>query len=332
MTPGSSVGSSTAAQVLDAPESSPARTQAAGASKPPEATKPEADPKVAGKLQLVMQREAAAVRREQQAAAREAAAQAREAEFTTREAKIKEFESIKQTNPRKALELLGLSYQDLTQVELADGEITPEIKIQRLEQKLTATEQAREAEKRQEQEAAQKQEQERHAKTIENFKGEILSHIKANPSRYEFIAFEQEEDLVYDTINEHYNRTYKSAVEKKAGLEATESLEQALKLAQESGVDVQDCRGEIWTVAQGADKVEEHLEKKYLKAKELAKVKALLVQRPVQKAVEKPQTKPSQTLKTLNNDLSATASGTPSRRTDDDRIRDALAYARTLRA
>lgn len=332
MTP-ASTSPSTAAQVLDAPETNTPSTPAQGASKTlpnTPAKAPEPDTAIAGKLSLVHQREAAAIRREQQAAQREAAQATRDQELTAREAKMKEFETLKSTNPRKALELLGMSYQELTQVELNDGEVTPEIKLQRLEAKLNQSLEAGAAEKRQAAEAAQKQEEQKHAKVLEDFKDQIRAHTKANPSRYEFIEFEGEHDLVYDTINEHYTRTYKAAVEKAAGLEGVESLEEALRLASEAGVDVSECRGEIWTTAQGADKVEAHLEKKYLRAKELSKVKALSSQRTVTFRAEKPQTTPGQTQKTLSNDLSAAAPVRTAPRTDADRIRDAIAYHSAL--
>src|ERR1041385_3839217 len=113
----------TAAQVLDS-ASSPGPTPAADSPIPTQTQPPQPaagdDGKVSGKLQLLIQREKAALERER-------AAKAQEAALAERLAKIDEFESVKKTNPRKALELLGLTYQDLTQAELNDGPINPEV-------------------------------------------------------------------------------------------------------------------------------------------------------------------------------------------------------------
>lgn len=260
-----------------------------------------------------MQRERAAVERER-------AASAKEATLAERLAKIDEFESIKKTNPRKALELLGLSYQDLTQVELNDGQITPDVKVRELEERFEKDLRTREEEKRQN-ESAQKQDQERRAaQAVDKFKGEIGSYLKDNATRYELIEFEQSQDLVFDVIDEHYNRTLKAAQDK--------------ALEEDPDADVSTARGEVLTIAQSADKVELHLEQKYQKAKDLKKVSALLQAKPSPKpapASDKPQNT-RQTPQTLNNNLSATPSQTrKAARTDEDRIAAAIAFARGLR-
>lgn len=308
----------TAAQVLDASGSSVSPlTQAAPPA--PEASKaiPAADEKVSGKLQMLIQREKTAVERERAANAKEAAAAAREQALAEREAKIQEFESIKAKNPRRALELLGMSYQDLTQVELSDGEVPADLKVKRVEEKFDSFLKSQEDAKRQSVEDAQKQQERETANTIAKFQTEIGTYLKENVGRYELIEFEQSQSLVYDVIDEHYNRT----------------LEAAMKTAQEAGEDVSEIRGEIMTIAQAADKVEAHLEKKYDQARNLSKVKVLMAPRPVAPSpADKLKTGIRQTPKTLNNNLSATPA-TPRKApiTDDERVAKAIEWYRGQR-
>lgn len=319
MTPGETPAPpTTAAQVLGvsgtktpSPSLSP-ETPSALPAEPAAAAPPE---KVSNKLQVLIQREKEAVKRERAAKALESAAQARETALAEREARVKEFESIKQTNPRKALALLGLDYQALTMAELNDGHITPDIKIQKVEEKFDSFMKAQEDAKRQEAEAAEKKQADEYAKALDNHKTEISKFLKENSARYELIAFEGNDDLVYDVIDAHYTRT----------------LEAAQAKAEESGEDPADIRGEVLTIAAAADMVEAHLEKKYDKARDLAKVKALMAPRPSNPSA-KPKATPSHTPKTLNNNLSATPA-TPRRapRTDEDRIAEAIAAYRSGR-
>ena len=162
----------TAAQVLGSSEAEPTE-QATPAT-------PVVDEKVSPKLQVLIQRERAAIARERSAKEKETGISTRLQELEAREAKIKEFESIKKTNPMRALEMLDMSYQDLTQVALADGNVTPEIKIRQLEERLKNFEN-QEAIKAQKQEEYQKSaEQKQLDTTVKTFKSEIGSYIKGN--------------------------------------------------------------------------------------------------------------------------------------------------------
>jgi hypothetical protein len=301
----------TASDVLDASKSAPPTPQTGEASK----TSP-TDDKISPKLQVLIQREKAAVERERAAKALEASAVARGQEIEARLQRLNEFENIKKTNPRKALELLGMSYQDLTQVELNDGEIPPEIKIKQVEEKFSSFVESQKAERQAQEEAQKQAEAKHHESTIAKFKGEIGTHLKENSNRYELIEFEQSQDLVYDVIDEHYNRTYLDAVKK----------------AEETGDDVADVRGEVLSISQAADKVEAHLEKKYDKARNLNKVKTLLAPRQAIPSVEKPKAPQRQQPTTLNNNLSASpASPRKFPLTDEERVAKAISYAKSLR-
>lgn len=256
--------------------------------------------KVSGRLEVL-------IRREQAAVAREQAAKAKEAEIQAHLSRIKEFESVKE-NPKRALELLGLDYDQLTQSLLNDGNLPPEVQIKKVEDKFEAFKREQELEKERLQKEADKKAEEQLTKTIENFKSEINSYISDNKSRYEFIEFEGQQELVFEVVDEHYKRTTDP----------------------ETGV------GKVLSIAEAADKVEAYLEKKYEKAKALEKTKTLWgsIPRETQKTLEQQALKPqmSQPPKTLSNQLSASSTkpkvGPIS---DDERIQKAIAYARSLR-
>ena len=299
---------STAAQVLDTTSEAPAATTTA---KEPAAAP--ADDKISPKLALLIQRERAAVERERAAKAVESKMAEREKAIADREARLKAFEDAK--SPMEVLKLKGLTYEDATKSALADGNVPVETEIRQLREQLGQMTEAQKLAEQQRFEQQKSDEAKQNEATIASFKEDISSHLKENAARYELIAFEQCESLVYDVIDEHFERTRKAA---------------AAKL-EEEGKDPAGAAGEIMTIAQAADKVEAHLEKKYDKARELAKIKVLLAPRQVKEPVVKPLT-PRQEPKTLTNQVSATPEA-PRKRpvTDEERIQRAIAYARGLR-
>lgn len=292
-----------AGQILD--KAAPAAPTQNQGQAPTDGGKP-ADEKVSPKLEILIRREQQAVARERQAKQIEADLQARLRTLEEREARVREFESAK-GNSKKALELLGLNYDELTKAQLLDGEIPPEVQIKKIEEKFEAfkSEKEKEEQRRQEQEALKQREAE--ARAISDFKSQINTYLSDNAARYEFIAFEGAQELVFDVIDEHYNRT----------------------LNQETGI------GKVMSLEEAADKVEEYLEGKYNKAKELSKTKALwgsIPKVPLQEAA-KQQTNIKPQQKTLTNQLSAKVQTPTVNRmlTDEERVQKAIAYAKGLR-
>lgn len=264
---------------------------------PPSTSTPPPKQEVSSKLEILIRREAAALNREN-------AAKAREAELEAKLKRIEEFEGAK-GNSKKALELLGLNYDELTKSILQDGEIPAEVKIKKVEEKFDKfrEEQRQDAEKSAQLQKAQAEEREKLA--ISNFKGEIGTFLKGNTERYELIAFEGQDDLVFEVIDTHYNRT----------------------IDQETGI------GKVMSISEAADKVEQHLEEKYNKAKNTNKVKTLwgAIPKATQEKLAQAETKTSQTPKTLTNNMSATATKRVTPITDEERVQKAIAYARGLR-
>ncbi len=290
-----------AAQILDqAPQANPAQAQTPATSPAPQAEPTQAsaqtDPSISSKLEVLLKREQAAVEKER-------FAREKEKELEAKLSRIKEFEGAK-GNSKKALELLGLSYDELTQSLLNDGSIPPEVKVRELEEKFNQykTEQEKAEEGRLAQ--AQKDAEAQETKVIGEFKGQIKQYIKDNAPRYELTAFEEQEDLVFDVVDEHYKRT----------------------LDPETGI------GKIMSIQEAADKVELFLETKETKRKELTKIKTIWGMLPpqVQKQAQNQQA-PRQ--RTLTNSLTAAAPA-PIRKapiSDEERVQRAIAFAKGLR-
>ncbi len=270
---------------------------------------PNKDEKVSSRVEILIKREQAARQREAAANAKEREVEEkiakREAEFDLKWKRIQEFDQVKE-DPKKALEILGVDYNQITQSVLSDGSIPPELQIKKIEAKFEAFQKAQEDGERSKAEAQKLNAQAQEEKAISNFKLEITSELKKNLERYELIAFEDEEDLVFQVIDEHYRRT----------------------------IDPETGIGKVMAITEAADRVEEHLEKKYDKSRSLNKVKTLwsAIPKELQSQIAKPETKPSQPPKTLSNKLSATPQ--PARKspvTDEERVQRAIAYAKSLR-
>lgn len=262
--------------------------------------------RVSNKLEVLIKREQAALFRERLAKQKEADVNARLQELQSREAKIQEFEGAK-GNSKKALEMLGLNYDELSRSILKDGEIPPEVQIKKIEDKFEAFKAAKDQEDQRKIEDQKRHAEAQEVRAISDFKTEINTYLSDNSARYELIAFEGQQDLVFDVIDEHYTRT----------------------INPETGV------GKVMSKSDAADKVEAYLEQKEVKRKELNKVKTLwgAVPKVTLQQAAKPQTNIRTPPKTLTNQLSATAKTTDPNRilTDEERVQKAIAYARGLR-
>lgn len=299
--------STEAAQVLDvAPTSSAPAADTAPVSTPAPleqaAAQPAVDNKVSARLEIIARREAKALEQDRQVSAKLK-------ELDEKLKRYENFESAK-TNPNKALELLGLNYNELTQAKLNNDELPPELQIKKVKDDFdsykTEQEAAKKAQEETEAREAKEQAEAQEQKAVSDFKNQIGVYLKDNLSRYELIQFEEQSDLVFEVIDTHYNRT----IDPKSGV------------------------GKVMTIAEAADKVELYLEQKYLKSRDLQKVKAFsgLPRAEAKKEAAKQNEIPGHKPKTLSNQLSTANTGVPKKGqvTDEDRIAKALAYAKTL--
>ncbi len=274
------------------------------------------DEKVSSRLEMLIRREQQAIARERIAKAQEQESSRLRAELETERAKIARFNSIK-TNPKLALEELGMTYDEITKAMLADGEMPPEVGLKKLQNEIDGLKSEREQEKIRQQEQAKLYAQGQETQAVENFKGEINTYVADNASRYELISFDGRQDEVYELIDAHYTRT-QSAHAKELEL---------------SGDDPSKAVGKVMKIAEAADKIEEYYEKREQEKKKLAKLQTIWgavpkesLARAVSEARGQEIKKPSPP-KTLTNNLSAQGLKPASSRPKDEdrRVADIIA-------
>lgn len=129
------------------------------------------------------------------------------------EARIKELESkyAKPGSPEEALGRYGFSYDDLVSYKMNDNRPTADMEVKtvrgELEEFKKSFMQEKEAFQKQQQDSARQQ-----AETITaNFKTEIKDTVSGDLDKYELINLnlepEEAADLIYDTIEQHYQKT-----------------------------------------------------------------------------------------------------------------------------
>lgn len=207
------------------------------------------------------------------------------------------FEEARQTaktNPLAALDALGLSYEEITQHLLNGNTPTPAAEVAAVRQEL---EQLR-AEQREAQERAEKAAQDRlaqeQAQIIESFRASAIEHVATNADRYELTTVNNAAHLVPQVIEEHFAKTK-----------------------------------QLLTVAQGAELVEKHFERladQVAKTRKFQARNASTNTAPTTAPAAPAATAPAPAARTLSNAMTASATATaPKFRTDEDRIRAALA-------
>lgn len=267
----------------------------------PKTEAPVQDQKLAQKLEVLMRREA-------QALGRERAAKQKELEVQSFLKTKEEFESVK-SNPKKALELLGMDVETLIKALGGEG-IGPEVEMKALKNEIEQLKQSTKADKDQKVQEEKRRAEAELTERTNGFKGEIKSYIDQNKEKFELINFDQAESLVYDVIETNYNRTMDDA----------------------TGM------GKIMEISEAAEKVEKFLEDKYKKVSEVKKLQSLLSQatKPAHEEIIKQAKQMNQTQqrpKTLTNALSATPQKPRTKPlTDEERVQKAIAYARQLRS
>lgn len=116
--------------------------------------------------------------------------------FLDRKAKLRE-------NPFDALDLLGVTYDDLTTALLEHGK--PVDKLTEIEKKLAELEQRESKAKEAERLAKERELEETRQKTVSGFKDNLAKFIDS--SEYELIKANEAADTVFEVIQAHYEET-----------------------------------------------------------------------------------------------------------------------------
>jgi hypothetical protein len=162
---------------------------------------------------------AALTRKEKEVRAREAALKARETEASKRWAEIEsKSKSVAETeagllaemkrNPLKFMEKHGLSFDQMTEMQLNEQNPTPQMMIERMKAELDEKYSKELAELKgsltAKEKAAQDQAVER---AVSEYKASISTFIKENAETYELVANNDATDLMFETAENFYQQT-----------------------------------------------------------------------------------------------------------------------------
>jgi hypothetical protein len=118
------------------------------------------------------------------------------------------MEQLLRKSPFEALEKAGYDLNTLAQIALNEGKLPQEMQIKLMREDMESQFKSQLEElKSQLAEKESKQEQQKYEQVIQNFKSEIVSTAKSNEEKYELVNSIENYDLVFDTIQEHYNET-----------------------------------------------------------------------------------------------------------------------------
>lgn len=156
---------------------------------------------------------AALAKKERIARHAQQAARQKEQALAERERAIAERERLWdeefKKSPLEAIRKRGYSYEDLTKAALNDGKFDPATEVQAVRGEIERLRQEQ-AEKEKKAEAAQLEAQKKaEEETIATFKANITDTISKNKEKYELVSLYEADEMVYQTIEEHYGRTLK---------------------------------------------------------------------------------------------------------------------------
>lgn len=217
------------------------------------------------------------------------------------EQRLAAMEQQRPMNPIEALQRAGFTYEQATNFVLNDNKITPELQVQAIQQKIEKVEQSFQQQQEAAQKAAQQQAQAEYQQTVETFQEDIGTFVSEHPDDYELISLHDAQAIIYDTIEQHWDRSYKTWLKDKTG-----------------------PRPKMMSIKDAADQLEKYLEDRVEKSYQTKKFQAKVKPKDAPVAPNDPSTgfQP----KSLNNSLtsSAAASFLPAA-TEEDRMKRALA-------
>jgi hypothetical protein len=225
--------------------------------------------------------------REEKAAVEEAARAAKQ--FEERKAKAR-------LNPVEALKDLGLSYEEVSEFVVNDNKPPVSAEVQAIRDEIERLREEQRQEKEEMRRITEEQLQQQQENVISRFNQDAISFVSADPERYAFTLANDGAHYVPEIIEKHFHAT-----------------------------------GELLSVDKAAEIVEAHFEEVADRVAKSSKFKAKVSpQAPItQVAATTPAKQPVAPAKrpvTLSNAMTASASSaTPVRRTEQDRIRAALA-------
>lgn len=285
-----------------APEGSP------GA--PPAAAPPPGEP-VSPRLAALMRKEAQATKSLREAKAERDKFAQEKAAWQEERARYGEFDKRWQENPLEALKSRGVNFDDLTKIALNQGQMTPELQLRAearaQQERIVALEKQLEdrfSKLHENEEQRAKAEVEAHETTMRN---DIKAELTAAADRFPLTNLFARDDLVYNIIDSHFEKT-------KEVLDFEKAAERAEKMLLDEALKAKPILDKVRPTSAPANPQQESLIEK---ARAFASGSQSWVER---------------TPKTLSNSLPNPAPSAPRRvLSDDERVANALAKLRAAR-
>lgn len=219
------------------------------------------DEPLSAKFSALAKKEKAIVEQTKANKAAESKFAEREASLAAREAKIKESESLWETDVFKALELRGYDYNKLTMMQLEGKTAQPEndpVKIAKKTIDDFKKEQAQDRLEREEAskkaELASKQKQEDELKAAwETYNSEVATFIESNADTYELINTYSQQSLIAETVDAFYQKNKRVLSIK----EASDMVEGYLESEAEKALSTKKIGGKVTKNATTATKKDE---------------------------------------------------------------------------
>lgn len=276
-------------EIIGKPATPPVPDAAAAATPPAEAPK---EDMLSPKFSILARKEQAIVRQQQELKAQREAWEKEKQELQGKYKGFEEKEAISKAGAIKLLQAYGYTYEDATKEVMNEGGAEIAALDRKYGEKLSALEKQIADEKKAQEDSAAKRAQEDQAKVIENYKGELKGFIEQKKDNFKLTAlFDKEAELVYDTIDTYFQQNNKIL----SNQEATELVEKYFK------------------------KLVEEANAALTPAQQEAGEKALEEKR------DTPQFSSNKTGKTLTNELQMTTPTTLPAKTENDRMRRAMA-------
>lgn len=135
----------------------------------------------------------------------------KEQALAERERQIAEREKIWEeewkTKPLEALKRRNVTYQDITNAALNDGKFDPATEVKSVKEEIERLRQEAADRDKKQLEERQTQAQAAEQQAIEGFKANISNHIETNKEKFELTHLYEASDLVFQTVEEHFERT-----------------------------------------------------------------------------------------------------------------------------
>lgn len=262
----------------------------------PKAPATNSDKETSSKFAALAKRERAIVKQQQEFKSKESEYARKDQELAAREAKIKESESLWDTDVFKALELKGYDYKKLTDLMLAGQSAAPKAPedpatiarkaIEDFKKEQAAKDSEKEAAAKKAADEAKSKQDADLAAAYESFRSEINEHIKTNEAEYELISLYGQQELVVETVQGYF-----------------------------------DKHNKVLSIKEASEMVENYLLGEAQKAMKTKKLGAKTEEPKAPAPKETPRT----ASKTLNNDMTANVPVNTPARNEQDRFKRAMA-------